>query len=406
MSEVAEAPVENGSEPPMTQDYVRQTIRSAVPDFVSPQTGSDEPEPVVDEPKKISKPEKKTEKPPQEDDNEIPLDDEPEKAVEEEDEDQPPEVKHESDKAKSDAKWKMYREAYKESTKLKSENHDLKRQLAQLSDQSEVNTLRSHVQALANERQRLVALVEQGNIEQSDIWQEQVMNPLNEMWEDIQSIAQRNSMDAKRVATLVQNGDDEALKNYMEEHSARPGDQNYLYGMIREVAKVEKKKAYLKANAHELSQRSQQELMARRDQFYNGITQARQQAVGTIVPKVQEKILNVLPKNLRRDLQKDLPHILDMEKWEPDIQMYAGIAGVVLPDLLDSYNLLRTQLRDAKGELVKLRGGSPKITTGGRTPAAVPVPEKEEQKDLAKISLTDFAEESTRRIRQGMGYRK
>jgi hypothetical protein len=404
MSEVAEAPPsENGTEQPLTQEYVQKTIRSAVPDFVSPDKrtvgGDDAPEPVID------KPEKKSAKPPEEADNEIPLDDEPEQAAGEEEEEAPPEARGETDKAKSDAKWKMYREAYKESGKLKSELSTLRKQVAQLSDQSEVNTLREHVQALANERQRLVALVEQGNIEQSDMWQNEVMNPLNEMWEDIQTIAKRNSMDPQRVAALVQNGDDTALKDYMEEHSTRPGDQNYLYGMIREVTKVEKKKQYLKANAHELSQRSQQEMLLQRDNWMKGLTQARQQAVATIVPKVQEKILNVMPKNLRRDLQKDLKHIMDFENWEPDVQMYAGIAAVTLPDLLDSYNLLRGQLRDAKGELIKLRGGAPKITTGGRAPATVPVTERE-PKDLAKISLTDFAEESTRRIRQGMGYRK
>jgi hypothetical protein len=85
--------------------------------------------------------------------------------------------------------------------------------------------------------------------------------------------------------------------------------------------------------------------------------------------------------------------------------MYAGLAAVTLPDLLESYNMLRGQLRDAKGELIKMRGGAPKIATGGRTPA-VPIEPKEETRDLSKINLSDFAEESTRRIRQGMGYRR
>ena len=114
---------------------------------------------------------------------------------EEEDEEAAPEVKGETDKAKSDAKWKQYREAARENPKLKSELQTLKQQLAKLSDQSEVNTLRQHVQALAQERERLVRLVEQGTIEQSDIWNEQVMTPLNNMWEDVQTIAQRNGMD-------------------------------------------------------------------------------------------------------------------------------------------------------------------------------------------------------------------
>jgi hypothetical protein len=403
MSEVAEAPSENGAEAPLTPDYIKSTIRSAVPDFVSPDkgthVGADEPEPVID-------PKKKTPaKPSEAADNEIPLDDEPEQVVGEEEEEAAPAAKGETDKAKADAMWKTYREAYREAPKLKSELSNLRKQVSQLSDQSEVNTLREHVQALATERARLVSLVEQGNIEQSEVWQNEVMNPLNEMWEDIQQISKGNSLDPNRVASLIQNGDDEALRSYMEEHSTRPGDQNYLYQMIREVKKVEKKKAYLKSHASELTKANQQQMLAQRDNWMRGLTQARQEAVNTIAPKIQEKILNVMPKNLRRDLRKDLKHIMDFERWEPDIQMYAGLAAVTLPDLLESYNLLRGQLRDAKGELVKMRGGAPKIATGGRTPTA-PIEPKEETRDLSKINLTDFAEESTRRIRQGMGYRR
>jgi hypothetical protein len=125
MSEVAEAPAqaENGSEAPLTAEYVKDTIRSAVPDFVTPdkqRIGADGPEPAVDEPKKTAK------KPP-EADNEIPLDDEPEQVTAgEEEEEAPPEAKGETDKAKSDAKWKMYREAYKERNKLKSELQTLR----------------------------------------------------------------------------------------------------------------------------------------------------------------------------------------------------------------------------------------------------------------------------------------
>jgi len=279
--------------------------------------------------------------------------------------------------------------------------------VAQLGDQSEVKVLREHVQALATERERLVRLVEQGNIEQSETWNQQVMGPLNQMWEDIQTISKRNGMDAVKVATLLQNSDDVALNDYMEEHNARPGDRNYLFGMIRDLDRVERHKQYLRANAHELSQRSQQEMLASRDQYFQNLSTQRTHAIEAIVPKIEQKILRILPQDKRRNLQEDVKHILDFEKWEPDIQMYAGVSAVVLPDLLDSYNMLRAQLKEAKAELVQLRGGGPKITTGGKTPR-VPISAADEEltpEKLAKTSLTDFAEDSTKRIRQAMGYR-
>ena len=405
MSDAVEAPAES-EQNDLTQEYVERTISSAIPDSDRKYLGDDEPEKVIPE-----KTQKKSAKKPEIGDSEIPLDDdEPEKAVEgeeEEEDEQAPVARTESDKAKSDAKWKQYREAYRENPQLKSENATLKQQLAKASDQSEVNTLRQHVQALAQERERLVALVEQGAIEQSDTWNQQIMAPLNAMWEDVQTIAQRNGMDANQLAHILQNKDDEALSNYMDEHNARPGDRHYLFGMIRDIDRIEKHKAYLRHNAHELSQRSQQEMTARRNYYFQNLGSARSRAVEAIVPKVTEKILAVLPKDKRRNLQNDVKYILDFDKWEPDIQMFAGVSAVVLPDLLDSYNLLRGQLREAKMELIKFRGGSPKIATGGRTPTAPRESEEETTPGaLAKTSLTDFAEESTKRIRQALGYRK
>lgn len=402
MNEAPEAPA--SSEAPaeqLTQEYVEKTISSAVPESDRKYLGEEQPEKTSE--KKAQK------KKPEIGDSEIPLDDdEPEKVVdegEEEDEDAP-EIKGETDRAKSDAKWKQYREAARENPKLKSELQTLKQQVAQLSDQSEVNNLRQHVQALAQERERLVRLVEEGSIEQSEVWQAQVMAPLNNMWEDVQTIAKRNGMDPQALANILQNKDDEALNNYMDEHSTRPGDRHYLFGMIRDIDRIEKTKAYLRQNSHELSQRSQQEMDARRNYYFQNISAARQQAASNIVPKIEQKILAVLPKDLRRNLQNDLKHILDIDHWAPDIQMFAGVSAVVLPDLLDSYNRLRGQLREAKAELIKFRGGSPKVANGSRAPVAPREEEETPAPTLAKTNLSDFAEESTKRIRQALGYRK
>lgn len=393
----AEAPQEN-----LTQEYVEQTISSAIPehDLKYLDNGSDET------PEKTTKTTKKAEKTTI-GDSEIPLDDdEPEKVVDEEDA-EPPAEHTETDKAKAATKWKMYREAYRESQKLKSENETLKRQVAQQSDQSQVKVLQEHLQALSTERERLIRLVEQGNIEQSDMWANEVMAPLNQMWGDVQTIAQRNGMDANRVAKLLQDGDDIALNEYMEEHTTRPGDRNYLFNMIRDLNRVEQHKQYLRTHAHELSQKSQQEMMANRENYYKNLGAQRTGAIQKIMPKFEQKILSVLPKDKRRNLQEDAKDILDFESWDPDVQMFAGTAAVVLPDLLDSYNLLRSQLKEAKAELVQLRGGTPRISTGGKTPRA-PVASEEDipTEKLVKTNLSDFAEDSTRRIRQAMGFRR
>jgi hypothetical protein len=393
--------------PDPSTDDISRTISSAMSESDRKYLGEEEkPE------KKKAAPTEKTKKP-EIGDSEIPLDDEePEKAVEEgeeeDDEQAPLEAKTESDRAKSDAKWKMYRQAYRENPGLKSENQTLKAQLAKTGDQSELNTLREHVQALASERQRLIGLVEQGNIEHSEIWDQQIMGPLNQMWEDIQVIGKRNGMDPNDLAKLLQAGDDKALNNYMEEHEAGPGDRHYLFGMIRDVQRIERHKAYLRNNAHQLTQQSRQQMLAQRDQYFRGIGEKRTNAIQTIAPKIEQKILSILPKDKRRNLQNDMKYILDFENWDTDVQMYAGCAAVVMPDLLDSYNLLRGQLKEAKQELIKFRGGAPSVRVGGKTSARPPVEDDGDEKpaDLAKMSLTDFAEQSAKRARQAFGYRK
>ena len=110
----------------------------------------------------------------------------PEKVVGEEeevvDDEAPPAQRDETEKAKAATMWRQYREAYRKLPRVEQENETLKRQVAQLGDQKEVQVLREHVQALSTERERLVRLVEQGNIEQSEIWNNEVMAPLNQMW--------------------------------------------------------------------------------------------------------------------------------------------------------------------------------------------------------------------------------
>jgi hypothetical protein len=391
----------------MTQDYVRETISSAVPE-------SDLK--YLDERPEKTTTTRKAAKKPEIGDSEIPLDDdEPEKVIdegeeEEEEDESPPQARNETERAKADAKWKQYREAYKEVTRYRSENQDLKRKLEAASDTKETEQLREAVNSLYSERQRLIQLVEMGNIEQSEIWQRDVTEPLNVMWEDIQNIAKRNGMDPTKLAHIIQAGDDVTLNDYMDEHSTRPGDRNYLFRLIPDVQQIDRRKNYLRHHASELSQRNMQDRLAQRDQYMQGVHGARAQAVNTIFPKIQEKILSVLPKDKRRDLNKDVRYIMDYENWDEDIKMFGGVAAVVLPDLLDSYNLLRRQYKEAKQELVRLRGGSPKVSPSGRAATTPPTRRDEDEEapvdKLAKTNLSDFAEESTKRIRQAMGFRK
>ena len=152
------------------------------------------------------------------------------------------------------------------------------------------------MQALANERVRLIQLVEQGNIEQSEIWNQQVMAPLNAMWEDIQVIAKRNGMDQQELATLVQGGDDKKLNAYMEEHEAGPGDRHYLFGMQRDVKAIDRHKAYLRAHASELSQQSHQQMMAQRDGYLKDISARRTSAIESIAPRWSRKSCPSCPR--------------------------------------------------------------------------------------------------------------
>lgn len=412
MADVAEAPMESagsaGGMPEqasadVTNDYISKTISDAVDKIPSSKYLRETPEKKTPAPKKSapaarSSPPQQAEATPQGDEETSEQDTGDEEGEESDDE-------QDAKEARTNAKWKEYRDAHRSVSKYKATIADLERKLAAASDQTPMETLRQQVERLSQEREALVHDVEIGNVEASQRWKQEVKAPLDEMWESVQAIAKRSNVDPNRICDFLVRGDDRGLDDYLQE--AGPGDKIHALRMIHEWQRVDRKKAELKAQAHELSEGERAQYFAQREAQQNQIKSVRQNAAENILPKISERVLSLLPQDKRMDLKGALPHIVDFDNWKEDTKMYGGFAAIVLPDLLDGYRATRKELKEAKAELVKLRGGSLR-TTGGSPSAGKKASSGDEGFDEdaeIKKPIRDFALGATKRLQAAMGIR-
>ena len=271
-------------------------------------------------------------------------------------------------------------------------------------DTSELEGLRQAVQQFQQEREHMMRAIEVGNVEASPHWDTHVTQPLNRMWEQTQSIAKRNDLDANTLVNFLVNRDDVGLNEYMSE--ARPGDKYHAFQMIRDLDQIEYTKQNLRQNAQSLRQNDQAQYSAQREAQMRQIGQARHNAIQRIAPKIEEKVLRFIPKDKRIDLNGSIKHILDHDSWSDDVKMYAGMAALVLPDVLDQWKATRLALKATKDETVKLRGGGPKVNAGASgSPRRAQIETEEEEDAELQKPIREFAMGAAQRIQAAAGLR-
>ena len=249
-------------------------------------------------------------------------------------------------------------------------------------------------------------MVDVGNVEQSPRWKEYVTSPLNQMWEDTQAIAKRSGLDANKMVGFMIARDDRALNEYLSE--AGPMDRHHAFSMLRDLDNIERTKGYLRKNADEMYRNDQAQYTAYQQNQQHQQHQIREQAVQTIQPKIMEKAVRFIPKDKRPDMEAAVPHIRDFDNWKPNVKIYAGYAALVLPEVLDGYKAARMELKAAKEELLRMRGGTPKATGGqsrsGRSNMQVMTDEEEEAE--LKRPIRDYAMDAAKRIQALTGIRQ
>ena len=130
----------------------------------------------------------------------------------------------------------------------------------------------------------------------------------------------------------------------------------------------------------ERTQKEQQE------QYQQYIAQ-RESAVNEVLPKISEKVFNILPEDKRPDINKLQKEVMNYDEWPENLKVYGILGATVLPDLLDTVKSLQAELKETKESNIKLRGGVP-AAGGGNSPkspadAAKPV-------DYTKMDTDDF----------------
>jgi hypothetical protein len=398
-------------EAPATSDYIRDALSQATSQIPESKYLNDDGGPDGEPEKKDSKKATPTKQPLRgksdakpdakaEEDDFSDIEEPPEETDEDKEENQA-----DSKEAKTQAAWTTYKQAYRELPKIKAELTELKAQLAKAGDTREVEGLRQAVQHFQQERDQLMRAVEVGNIEQSPHWQHYVTEPLNRMWGDVQEIAKRNNLEPNKLVNFLVNRDDVGLNEYMAE--ARPGDKYHAFGMIRDLGQIEHTKTEMRKNAHQLQQNDQAQYSAYREQQMKQIGEERSRAIEKIMPKIEDKVMRYFPKDKRIDLASATKHIMDHDSWSNDVKMYSGFAALVLPELLDTHRATRIALKAAKEELVKLRGGGPKINSGhASSPRRAQVESDADDEAEFKKPIREYTFDAARRMAAAAGFRQ
>ena len=177
--------------------------------------------------------------------------------------------------------------------------------------------------------------------------------------------------------------------------------------MINDLQEIEERKEQLRADAHQLSESERAQMMAQREAYQKHITGQRENAVERIMPKIEEQVLALLPQDKRIDLKDARKDVLDYDNWGEDVRMYSGFAAVILPEVIDGYKALRSELKAAKNELIKLRGGTPKIAAGSASASrrAAPVNDDEEENVELNRPIREITADMTNRLRKSIGLR-
>jgi hypothetical protein len=130
------------------------------------------------------------------------------------------------------------------------------------------------------------------------------------------------------------------------------------------------------------------------EQYQQYIAQ-RETAVSEVLPKISEKVFNLLPEDKRPDINKLQQEVMGYDEWPENLKVYGILGATVLPDLVDQINSLQKQLNETKENNVKLRGGAP-AAAGGNSPKSPADAAK--SVDYTKVDTDDFVKSLVSRI--------
>lgn len=291
------------------------------------------------------------------------------------------------DKAK--IRWKELKQAEVDLKNAQKELAELKKRGEEFERQAqEVAELKANLEEIQRERDSIDGELYLTRVQATKEWNQYITQPLNQIISDVEYFAKRNQADAGALINAIQadvNGNPQELESVIADWSER--DKTKVWALADNLLQIENRKADIEANskaAYEASLENQTKEAKMQQQQYFA---QRESAISDVLPKVADKVFNLLPEDKRPNPDVLKKELMDYDSWPENLKVYGILGATVLPDLIEQINTLKSQLDETKESNVKIRSSSPSINSGNspRTPQ-----ESRKPVDYTKIDTDDF----------------
>jgi hypothetical protein len=291
------------------------------------------------------------------------------------------------DKAK--IRWKELKQAEVDLKNAQKELSELKKRGDEFEQQAkEVAELKANLEEIQNERDSIDSELYLTRVQATKEWDQYITQPLNGIISDVEYFAKRNQTNAGELINAIQadvNGNPQELESVIADWSER--DKTKVWALADNLLQIEKRKADIESNsklAYEASLENQnKEAKIQQEQYYA----QRESAISEVLPKITEKVFNLLPEDKRPNADLLKKELMDYDSWPENLKVYGILGATVLPDLIEQINTLKSQLNETKENNVKIRSSSPSVNSGNspRTPQ-----ESMKSVDYSKIDTDAF----------------
>lgn len=299
------------------------------------------------------------------------------------------------DKAK--IRWKELKQAEVDLKNAQKELTDLKKRGEEFDQQArEVAELKANLEEIQQERDSIDGELYLTRVQATREWNQYITKPLNNIISDVEYFAKRNQTDTGSLINAIQadvNGNPQELETVIADWSER--DKTKVWALADNLLQIENRKADIEANskaAYEASlDKQNKEAQSQQQQYYA----QRETAISDVLPKVAEKVFNLLPEDKRPNSELLKKELMDYDSWPENLKVYGILGATVLPDLIEQINTLQSQLNETKENNVKIRNTSPSV--GGGTSPRSPQ-ESKKSVDYSKVDTDDFVKSLVSRM--------
>lgn len=299
------------------------------------------------------------------------------------------------DKAK--IRWKELKQAESDLKIAQKELSELKRRGEEFQQQSkEVAELKSQIEDIKAEREAIDSELYLTRVQSTREWKQYITEPLNGIISDVEFFAQRNKTEPAVLIDALQadsNGDPSKLEQAIADWSER--DKTKVWALADNLLQIEKRKSEIEANSKSAYEASMQRTSKEQQENQSKYFAQRETAISDVLPKVTEKVFNLLPEDKRPNIEELKKEIMGYDSWPENLKVYGILGATVLPDLIDQINTLKSQLNETKENNVKIRGTSPSVA-GGNSPRSPQ--ESNKPVDYSKVDTDDFVKSLVSRM--------